>query len=540
MKKESRERFQQIVKVFASYGFGYILESKKSTNKKSPVNLRKAIEELGPTFIKIGQILSTRSDLLPQEYVNELIKLQDSAPKVDIDTLKSVFEQSVHRKMEECFIYFNEEPMASASIAQVHEAVLLNGERVVVKIQRPDIYEQMKIDIAILRRLVKFTNTKLDIKIVDPLEVLDEIEITTEQELDFLLEGKNILKFKDSNKENKPVYVPKLITDIWSDKVITLEKIEGFKVNDINNINKEGYNNKDIAHKLALCYCDQIFKKGFFHADPHPGNILISDGKICFIDFGIMGVLDENLREWFNSSMAAIATKDKNKLVDCILAIGIKSGRIDRGQLYDDISYVIDTYLTTSLKNIKMTVLIQEIFDITRKNNIQLPRELVILVRCLMILEGVLAEIDPEIEIIDVVISFVKSENKFDLLHELNKEEIILSAYRLVRDILRIPSKTTEILNRLSNGKSDLKLSIVNLEKIVEKVDAMVNRVTGAVIISSLLISSSLITSSKIGPCINEVSLIGIVGYVVAFFLALILIRNMIKTGLFRIKDKNK
>lgn len=536
---KSRERFQEIVKIFAKYGFGYILESNKNKDKKSPENLRKAFEELGPTFIKIGQVLSTRTDILSSEYVRELVKLQDCAPRENSDVMGAMFKDSIKKSIEECFIYFNHIPIASASVAQVHEATLIDGRRVVVKLQRPDIYEKMIMDINILKRIIRFTNTKINIKIVNPLEVLEEIEETSKKELNFITEGKNILKFRENNKDVLSICAPELIDEIWSEKVLVLEKISGFKINDVKRIESEGYDNKDVAKKLALSYCKQIFNDGFFHADPHPGNLLIYEGKICFLDFGIMGELDDKLRDWLNTAMGAVATKDKNKLVDCILAIGIKQGRIDRGDIYEDISYLVDTYLTTSLKNIKITVLLQEIFEITKKNNIQLPKELVILVRGLMILEGVVAEIDPEIEIIGVVITFAKSKNKFQFLKELHKEEILLSALEFTRDTIRIPSKTLEVLNKISSGKVQVKFNINNLEKIVLKIDTMVNRLTGGLLIASLVISSSMIISNNVGPSYEGISILGIIGYVVSTIFASILLYNMIKTGLFSSKDKD-
>lgn len=536
MKGKSRERFQEIVKVFASYGFGYIVEGKKNKKQKSPENLRKAIEELGSTFIKLGQILSTRTDILPDEYIKELIKLQDSVPAEEIAALRSVFETSIKKDMDECFLYFNEKPLASASVAQVHEAILINGQSVVVKIQRPNIYEQMKLDIAILKRIIKFTKSKINITVMDPLEVLEEIEYTTEKELDFLNEGKNILIFKENNKELAAIYAPDLINEIWSDKILVLEKISGFKINDLVEIKKEGYDNKEIARKLALSYCKQIFDDGFFHGDPHPGNVLISKGKICFIDFGIMGELKPELKAWFNSSMIAIATKDTSKLVECILAVGIKNGKVNKANLYEDIANFCDSYLTTSLKNIKMAELIQEVFKITKDNNIQLPRELVLLVRGLVILEGVVAEVDPELEIITVVISFIKSKNKLNGLKLLNKEEALVSAYQLARDTIRIPSKTLEVLNRMANGKSVINFKLENVEDLILKLESMVNRMTGGLIIAALLIASSLILNSKAGPTYNGLSIMGIVGYLVSALFALILLFDMFKS----VRKKNK
>lgn len=526
---KSRDRFKEIVKVFAYYGFGYMVENKKKHNQKSPENLRKALEELGSTFIKIGQILSTRTDILPEEYIKQLSKLQDSAPKESMENLRKVFEETTSKNMDECFKYLSEKPLACASVAQVHEAVLYDGRQAVVKFQRPEIDEKMKMDISILKRIIKFTNTRINIGIVDPLEVLDEIEKTTVKELDFINEGRNILKFSENNKEVNSICAPKIITEIWSKKILILEKIDGFKITDLKKLKNEGYEPKDVANKLALSYCKQVFEDGFFHGDPHPGNLFIYNNRICFLDFGIMGELDESLKQWLNSSVIAIATRDKNKLVDCILAIGIKKGRVDRGDLYEDVSYLVDNYLTTSLKNIKIAIMLQEIFTITKKNNIQLPTELTILIRGLIILEGVVAEIDPDFEIINAVISFAKLKGKFGLLKEIDKEELVMSIYEFTRDSLRIPTKTLEVLNKMSNGKGTINFKILRLDDIIDQADKMVNRITGGVIVASIVIGSSLMINSRVGPTYMGLSIIGLIGYIVSALLGIIILIAMMK-----------
>ena len=222
---KSRDRFQEIIRVFISYGFGYLIDSKFNNSKKSPINLRMALEELGPTFIKIGQILSTRPDLLPEEYINELIKLQDSAPEESFENIKSVFEESINKKIYDCFLYFSKKPTASASIAQVHEAILNDGRAVIVKIQRPNIYNTMKTDIDIIKKIIKLSKGRIDIDIVDPLAVIEELESTTEKELDFIDESKSIVKFRENNENISPIYAPDVISSLCSEKVLTLEYI---------------------------------------------------------------------------------------------------------------------------------------------------------------------------------------------------------------------------------------------------------------------------------------------------------------------------
>lgn len=539
MKSKSSDRFRKIIKVFVNYGFGYIFDSKNIDDKKSPENLRKAFEELGATFIKIGQILSTRPDLLPKKYIDELIKLQDSVPEDDFNESKLVFQESFNDPIEKFFKYINPKPIASASIAQVYEGILNDGREVVIKIQRIDISKKMELDISILIKIFKFTKTKIKIPIIDPIEALKEIRETTKEELNFRLEGENLNKFREYNKNVAPVYAPYVVEELLSDKVLVLEKINGVKINSVEELSERGYDNKDIANKLALSYCKQVFEDGFFHGDPHPGNILIYNGKICFIDFGIVGQLSDGMKKWLNSSMFAIATKDKEKLVDCILSVGIKKGRVNRIDLYDSISYMFDTYLTTTIKNISISLLMQEIWDITRENNIQMPRELVSLVRGIIILEGVVSELDPDFEIIEVIIIFMKNRNKFLFLDFLEKEELIISLYSFARDTIKIPTKTIEVLDKIASGKINMELKVKDIDDTLIQINKMVNRITEGILIAALILSSSLIISNNIKPLYNGISIIGLIGYTIAGLFAIWLLVSMIKAGEFCHK-KNK
>ena len=540
MKSKSKKRFREIIKVFSYYGFISIFDSKAKRHEKSPKNLRKAFEELGSTFIKIGQILSTRTDILPKEYIDELIKLQDSVSEEEFQNMKEVFEQSLGKKIDDCFIYFDEKPIASASIAQVYRAVTLDGQHVVVKIQRPDIYEKIKVDVSILRRLIKFTNIFTEIKFVDPLEVLQEIEISTKKELDFINEAHNAKIFKEKNKDTLLIKVPAVIEGLHSKKVLTLEEVNGLKVNEVDKLTKLGYGSKDVAQKLALCYCKQIFQDGFFHGDPHPGNILVCEGKICFLDFGIVGVLEDSLKCWLNKAMFYMATNDKKNLVQFVLAVGIKRGKINTGKLYEDISYIFDMYINTSLKNIKIAKLVEEVVEVVNKNNIQFPRELVLLVKTLVVLEGVLAEIDPEVNISSVLSNYIKSKNKFIFLNELKGEEFLLTAYSFFRDGSRIPSKVIEALDNVSNGRSKVNLHVMDLDKVLNDIHHMVNRLTGGILVATLVLSSSFILVNDVGPKYQELSLIGLAGYGISSVLGLFLVIKMIKAGSFRNKKKKK
>lgn len=532
MKKKATDRLNEIIKVFALYGPEIIIENKLKHTKSAAKHLRKAFEELGPTFVKIGQILSTRTDIFPKEYIYELSKLQDSVKAESYDVVSKTFKESVHKDIEECFENFSKSPVASASIAQVHKGILKDGEKVVIKVQRPGIYKKMKLDISILRRIVRLTRIGGRIQFVDLLDMLNELEITIERELNFKEEANNIKRFKENNKDVGPVYVPNLIEELCSKKIIVLEEIKGFKVNNIDMIKKEHYNSEDIAKKLALCYCKQIFDDGFFHGDPHPGNILIYKNRICFIDFGIMGKLDDRMRNSLNNAIFAIITKDKNMLVDFLLGIGIRNGKIDRGKLFQDVSYLFDTYISASLKDIKVAVFFEEVFSLTRNNNIQFPRELVTLFRGLVILEGVIVEVDPNVNILSVVKSFVKNRGNFDLTRVVDGEKLILSTYSFIRDTIKIPSKTMEVLNNISNDGGKINFKIADIDRILKNIHDMVNRLTCGLMIASLLIASSLIIRSSSGG----ISTIGVVGYLFSAVFAIILLFSMIKAKKFNKK----
>ena len=536
IKEKATERLNEIIKIFALYGSEIIIENKLKHTKKAAQNLRKAFEELGPTFVKIGQILSTRADIFPKEYIYELSKLQDSVKAESYDVVKNIFKESLHKNIEDCFESFSEIPIASASISQVHRGVLINGTEVVIKVQRPGIYKKMKVDISILKRIIKLTRISSYIHFVDLLDVLNELELTIERELDFKVEAGSIKRFKENNKNIVPIYVPSLVDEFCSNKIIVLEEIKGFKINNIEKMREESYNTEDIAKKLALCYCKQIFDDGFFHGDPHPGNILIYKNKICFIDFGIMGELNKYIRKALNDAIFAIITKDKNGLVDFLLGIGIKNGRINRAMLYRDVSYLFDTYVSTSLKNIKISVLFEEIFSITRNNNIQFPRELITLFRGLVILEGVIVEIDSSVNILSVVKSFVKNREGFDITKIINSEKIILSAYSFMRDTINIPSKTMEVLNNISSDGGKINFKISDIDKILKNIHEMVNRLTCGLMIASLLISSSLIIKVQGEAGYSGISKVGVAGYLFSAIFAIILLISMIKAKKFNKK----
>lgn len=531
MQKGTVRRFNEIVKVLAFYGFGHLVDSRLNKEQRSPDNLRKAFIELGPTFIKIGQILSTRPDILSASYIDSLSKLQDNVPPEAFEDMSAVFYKEFSQNLEASFIYFNKIPLASASIAQVYNAVLPSGQEVIVKIQRPDIEEKMKQDINILKRLLNLTKARIPDSFINPEEALQELLTTTEQELNFEIEANNITKFKELNKNIAFVYAPLIYGEYCSSKVITMEKINGFKIDNTKKLELGGYDSEDLAKKLALSYFKQVFGDGYFHGDPHPGNLLIRDGKICFIDFGIMGCFNKSIKEAMNDAIVSIALRDINKCISAVMSISLKKGYINKNSLYDDIEYMFDSYLSTSMQNIHISVLMQELFDICKRNNLQLPKELIVLARSMLILEGVVSKIDPTISVLDVAIPFVKSNNSNIIFNMLNFDEFLIQTYSLVKDSSKIPAKFLELSDSILNGRAKVQLQLNGLNKTVNDLSKMANRLVVALIVAAMLVSSAMILNSSVGPKLYGMSLIGLMGYAISGVMGLWLLISIIRSG---------
>ncbi|MDP4091481.1 MAG: AarF/ABC1/UbiB kinase family protein [Bacillota bacterium] len=531
MYKNSVQRFREIVKIMAYYGFGYLVDKGLKNGKKSPANLRKAFEELGPTFIKIGQILSTRTDILPAEYIEELTKLQDNVPPESFEDINSVFLADFSKGVDELFLEFDKTPLASASIAQVHRAVLHDGREVIVKVQRPHIYEKMKMDISILHRILGITKVKFKDALIDPKEALEEISLSTEKELDFELEAKNIERFASLNKDIDFLYIPFVVREMCFKNIVTMEKIDGIKITDIPRLHEEKVELNALGRNLALSFFKQIFEDGFFHGDPHPGNILVVGNKLCFIDFGIMGEISPSLKDALNEIFIATAYEDINKLISVLMSIGIRKGFVDRNRLYEDIDYLMSNYLSTSLRNIKVSVVLEDVFDVSGRNNIKMPKELTLLVKTMVIVEGVVSKISPDINLLDVAIPYVKASTRKSWLKDISLEEVILKAFRFSNDSSKIPSKLLELSDSIIRGRARVQLEHKNIDKPLHSLNRMINRLAASLLIASMIIGSSLIIDSNAGSRVYGMSLLGLLGFIVSGIASLWLLISIIRSG---------
>ena len=413
------KRLKQILNVLFKYEFGYLIKSirlgpvfafhkhaKKHGSKKvsgNPQRLRLAFEELGGTFIKLGQLLSLRPDLVTKEYSEEFSKLQDEVKPFPFNHAKRIIESELGRPIGKLFKRFNQNPIASASIGQVYEAWLKSGERIAVKVKRPNINKLIYTDIHLLSYLAKLIKQHHPLSIVDPIEIVKEFQKYTIKELDYVREGKVIEKFYSNFKDDKITKIPKVYWDYTTNNVLTMEFIDGIKVSDIKKLDRLGYNKKKIAKNLADSLMKQVFIHGFFHADPHPGNILVlKNNHIALLDFGINGHLDEQLKERSSEMLLAMIGGDVNKAADSLVDLGFIDQPIDMPALKNDLEELFDDYKDKAAKYIKISKAFSEIITIAKKYNIKLPVNFILLGKEMVTAESTCALLDPDVNFAEI------------------------------------------------------------------------------------------------------------------------------------------
>ena len=531
--RKRNKRFREIVRVLGTYGFGHVINTKFRAEKvkKDPENLRLVFEELGPTFIKIGQILSTRPDILPPEYITELSKLQDSAPSFSFDTVREIIEADLGKDINQLFSSIDKNPVACASVAQVHNAVLVDGIPVIVKVQRPDIENKLLEDMDILIGIVKKAPDTLKDVLLDPVEALEEIKETTKIELDFRNEVSFMVRFMHDNKDVACISVPKPIEGMSTKRVSVQERIEGIKISNKAALIKEGYEPNEIGRKLILSFLYQVFNNGFFHGDPHPGNLIISGRKIFYIDFGIMGVLDSTSRRAFNDLLRSLVSEDITQIVNLILILGIQKGPVDRNRLHDDIEKIVHNYAHSSLRNFQVSYLFKDLFEAARKNNLKLPREFTILLKSLLILEGVLSDLSPDISIMEIASAYIKDMTAEKLLPDISLDLLMIKGMNFMIDSVGIPSQVSTILDNYISGRGKIRMDITNLDEKWVDFNKMVNRMVFALITAAIIIASALIIRVGADSAVRGVSIVGILGFFLAGLLGLWLLLSILKSG---------
>ncbi|WP_276889231.1 ABC1 kinase family protein [Faecalibaculum rodentium] len=504
-----------------------ILKKHKVTRGMDPVKFRQILEDLGPTYVKIGQIMATRQDIFSQRYCSELEKLRSDVKPMPFETVKEVLTEAYGPDLDKVFTRIDETPLGSASIAQVHKAWLKDGPMVVVKVQRPGIYQEMEEDIRLLRKasgILKLSDVFSSV--VDVNVVLDEFWTSAQQEMDFTNEAQNAIRFRRDYEDCAWLSAPVVYEDLTSRKVMVMEYISGCEIDDDARLDAEGYDRHEIAMRLGTNYITQITDFGFFHADPHSGNIRVRDGQIVYIDFGMMGTLTDRDRRLMKQAIKALAVRDTLKLTDTILTLGVVKRPPDYANLTQSIEEYVSIYCENSLEDIDLPAMVQDLFTICHEYGIALPKGISMLARSLVTFEGTIEVLDPSTNAMKIIstqkASLLSSDWGRDLQHVLT---------RLQADadhMLNMPVQLSDILSMVRRGQLKVNLDLQGADSTIANFDRMINRIIVCLLIVALLMSSSIICTTKMKPEFLGIPLLGFAGFFIAFCMSMWLFVKML------------
>lgn len=524
--KSNLKRLNEILKIFSKYEFDYIVEKIglkrritfiKHFNKpldvekfdeSFPVRFRMAIQELGPAFIKLGQMISTRPDLVGKSVASEFSKLQYDNPKVEFSQVKEIVENELGDSIENIFEIFHEEPIASASIGQVYKAKLKDGSYVAVKIQKPNIEDIIKNDLAIM----KFLSKRIDHYIPQSRTynfpaIINEFERSIFKEIDYIQEFKNIEIFSDIFKNDKTVYVPKAYSEYLTKKVLVMEFIDGEKISETV-FTKDTNDKKLIAKRGASSYFEQIIMHGFFHADPHPSNVFVLERNIiCYIDFGMMGILDMEFRENLSELFIYFIERNAKGMINQLSYMGIIDEHVDRKSLKLDLIDLINQYYGTELKGVQGGMI--ELISLMNKYGVILPREFVLIIRGASMMEETGIELDPNFNTITVLKPYVFKIAKNKISPFKFSEFIKNNIFEIEHLLKTFPINISKTLYKLEKGKLVIEIEHKNLESVA-------NKLSISLILAAMIMGSSLIILSNKGTMIFGFSLLGIVGFIIS------------------------
>ena len=542
------DRYRQILTILFKYGFDSMLNRLNlgsyfesglqmiSRNRRERVEgltdyerLRMACEELGPTFIKMGQILSTRSDLIPDDLVRELTKLQDNVPPFPFLQVREIVEQELRAPLNVLFAHFDETPLAAASIGQVHRARLITGEEVIIKIQRPGIRKVIEVDLEILFHLATLMEKNIEeAEIYRPTKIVDEFARSIEKEINYKIEAQHAERFARQFAGNESIYIPRIFNQTTTGRILTMEYVDGIKASDIHLLEEAGLDRKLIAARGADITFEQIFKHGFFHADPHPGNICILPGNvICYLDFGMMGYIDKRSMETFADIIIGYVRRDEAAIADAVMRIVEWDDPPDRRALESDIATFVDLYLYQPLKDMHMGDILQEFLDLFARHRLRLPPDIFFMIKAMTEVEGLGLMLDPDFNMVEKVEPFIK-DLQMARIHPRKLMGDFLASSTMLKGV---PFELYDLLKQFKSGKVKIGIDHQGLEPLIFGVERSSNRISFALIIAALIIGSSLIMMARPGPSLFGLPLLGLLGYSFAGFLGIWLLVWIRRSG---------
>ena len=488
----------------------------------TPVKMRLMLEALGPTFVKVGQILSMRSEILPQSFCDELAKLRADADPMPYQIVVDTLTQEYGRPIGEVFARIDPTPLGSASLAQVHRATLVTGEDVAVKVQRPGVREIMALDVSIMRSIAR-TATKMlpSAQVVDLGGVVEELWDTFESETDFLVEARNLSEFKRFCEAYRYMDCPKPYMDLCTEHVVVMDYAEGIAVSHTDQLIEAGYDLKEIGTKLVDNYATQVLDDGFFHADPHPGNIIISGGQIVLIDLGMTGRLNSQARSVLREMIFAVAKQDSAALADGLLRFaGTESNPEDYPALLADLDMVVKEFGTVDLGDLDIAAFLTSLTSLAQRHGIEVPGTVTTVGRALVTLEGLLDEFIPDVNMIQIISDHIAGSKSLDRAAKDEIKALGVEGHQALHGLLSAASESRVAMRMLTRGQLRMNMEVVGSEEPMRLLSDMVNRLTMALIVVGLFVGSSIVYYAGMKPIIFGIPVVGFMGYVIAFILS--------------------
>lgn len=545
------KRYGRIIDVLVSNGFGYFVDKmglrsmgsvrsrvkgrfgREQEKDTRPERARKVLEELGPTYVKFGQLLSMREDLIPLKYAQEFTKLQNDVPPFPFEDVKAVLKTELGGDIPELFSDFDEKPVAAASIGQVHKARLHSGEDVVVKIQRPGIRRIIEADLDIMYSLAGFAQQHIEeIKLYNPVAVVDELSRSIHSEMDYTQEARNIEHFL-SNFENDPVIViPRVYNDYSSDRILTLEYIEGIKCNKFEKLANENLDREKIATDVSEAFMKQVFEHGFFHADLHSGNIFaLEDGRIALLDFGMAGHLSEDMRGLLVDALLAVTNGDSTQYIEVMRDLGVADEKLDVRSFKVDYDHFLFKYYGRTLDQVDATEVSSEMLSLLRKHQIQVPPNIALLFKGVMTVGGFAMQMVPNFNVTEIAEPYARKFMKKRFSPRNMAKNSSKNLWYVSRLLSRAPLQLSHILEVAEKGYLNLKFEHEGTDRLLSEISVASNRLAFSLIISAIIVGSSLVIQTGMEPQVWGVPLFGLFGFFAAGIFGMGLIIYIIRTG---------
>jgi len=549
----SIRRYRSILGILIKYGFGHVVEQlninyylelgrrlvtfggapREIERLSQPVRMRLAMEELGPTFVKLGQLLSTRPDVIPKEYIEEFRKLQDMVPSFAFEEVKAQIQRELGLPTEDIFAELSPVPIAAASIAQVHRGRLKSGSVVVIKVRRPGIDKVVETDLDILMGLAFLIERHIPAsEIYDPVGLVKEFRRTIQREMDFAREGHTIDRFAANFSGDTTVHVPRVYWEQTGETVLTMEFVDGIKISEFAQLTEAGYDLKTIAHNGADAFLKQVLVHGFFHGDPHPGNLFIlPENTICMLDYGMVGRLGENLKFQLVDLLVAVLQRDADSVISQLLYSGELMDEANIRHLKRDLNEFIDDYYEVPLQEIKVGKLLTEFVEILTLYRIKFPSDLMLLAKALVTMEGIGRQLDPDFDMISHLRPFMEKLLRERITPASLSREMLRTTKAYGSLFKNLPRDLKEFINRVNRNKFKIDLEHRGLEKLITDLDKSSNRISFSLLIAALIVGSSIIMQTNKGPMLLGFPALGFLGYSIAGVLGLWLAIAILRSG---------